>query len=95
MKIGIISDSHGFLHGDIDIYLNKCDEIWHAGDIGSIEILNKLENFKKIRAVYGNIDDEIIRREVPEFLTIKINKLKFLLIHIAGIPPRYLSLIHI
>ena len=89
MKIGIISDSHGFLHGDIDVYLNKCDEIWHAGDIGSIEILNKLENFKKIRAVYGNIDDEIIRREVPEFLTIKINKLKFLLIHIAGIPPRY------
>ena len=68
MKIGLISDSHGHIHNDLEKYLSCCDEIWHAGDIGSIDTLKKLENFKKIRAVYGNIDDELIRREIPESL---------------------------
>lgn len=89
MKVGLISDSHGHLHDDLEKYLSCCDEIWHAGDIGSIDTLKKLEQFKKIRAVYGNIDDELIRREIPESLFFTINKVKFLMIHIAGRIPKY------
>ena len=89
MKIGLISDSHGHIHNDLEKYLSCCDEIWHAGDIGSIDTLKKLENFKKIRAVYGNIDDELIRREIPESLIFNINKVKFLITHIAGSIPKY------
>jgi putative phosphoesterase len=89
MKIGLISDSHGHVHEDIEKYLSCCDEIWHAGDIGSIDTLKKLERFKKLRAVHGNIDDELIRREIPESLIFSINKLKFLITHIAGSIPNY------
>ena len=89
MKIGLISDSHGHIHDDLEKYLSKCDEIWHAGDIGSIDTLKKLEKFKKIRAVYGNIDDQLIRREIPESLIFNINKVKFLITHIAGSIPKY------
>ena len=60
MKVGLISDSHSHLHDDLEKYLSCCDEIWHAGDIGSIDTLKKLEHYNKIRAVYGNIDDELI-----------------------------------
>jgi len=89
MKIGLISDSHGHIHDDLEKYLSICDEIWHAGDIGSIDTLKKLEKFKKIRAVYGNIDDQLIRREIPESLIFNINKVKFLITHIAGSIPKY------
>ena len=89
MKVGLISDSHGHIHDDIEKYLSCCDEIWHAGDIGSIDTLKKLERFKKIRAVYGNIDDELIRSEIPESLFFIINKVKFLMTHIAGSIPKY------
>jgi len=89
MKIGLISDSHGHIHDDLEKYLSSCDEIWHAGDIGSIDTLKKLEKFKKIRAVYGNIDDQLIRREIPESLIFNINKVKFLITHIAGSIPKY------
>ena len=89
MKIGLISDSHGHIHDDLEKYLSNCDEIWHAGDIGSIDTLKKLEKFKKIRAVYGNIDDQLIRREIPESLIFNINKVKFLITHIAGSIPKY------
>ncbi len=89
MKVGLISDSHGYIHDDLENYLKNCDEIWHAGDIGSIETLKKLEKFNKIRAVYGNIDDQLIRREIPESLIFNINKVKFLITHIAGSIPKY------
>lgn len=89
MKIGLISDSHGHVHEDIEKYLSCCDEIWHAGDIGSIDTLKKLERFKKLRAVHGNIDDQLIRREIPESLIFSINKVKFLITHIAGSIPNY------
>ena len=89
MKIGLMSDSHGHIHNDLEKYLSCCDEIWHAGDIGSIDTLKKLEKFKKIRAVYGNIDDGLIRREIPESLFFTINKVKFFITHIAGSIPKY------
>ena len=89
MKVGVISDTHSYFHEDLKLYLNDCDEIWHAGDIGNIETLEKLEDFKKTRFVFGNIDNELIRREFNEIQLFTIQKIKFLILHIAGKPPKY------
>jgi predicted phosphodiesterase len=59
-RIGILSDTHGFLDPRIMDYFSAVDEIWHAGDIGSLEVLDQLRLFKPTRAVYGNIDDHLI-----------------------------------
>ena len=89
MKIGIISDTHNYLHNNIFDYFKDCDEVWHAGDIGSIKLLERLKNKKKTIAVYGNIDDEILRKELDEYRIIEKGNIKFLIIHIAGKPPKY------
>ena len=89
MKIGLLSDTHSIIDKRILKFFENCDEIWHAGDIGTIETLESLEKFKKIRAVYGNIDNHQIRKEVNEFLLLKYEKLVILIIHIAGKPPKY------
>ena len=89
MKIGLLSDTHSIIDKRILKFFENCDEIWHAGDIGTIKTLESLEKFKKIRAVYGNIDNHQIRREVNEFLLLKYEKLVILIIHIAGKPPKY------
>ena len=89
MKIGLLSDTHSIIDKRILKFFENCNEIWHAGDIGTIETLESLEKFKKIRAVYGNIDNHKIRKEVNEFLLLKYEKLVILIIHIAGKPPKY------
>ena len=89
MKIGLLSDTHSIIDKRILKFFENCDEIWHAGDIGTIKTLKSLEKFKKIRAVYGNIDNHQIRKEVNEFLLLKYEKLVILIIHIAGKPPKY------
>ena len=89
MKIGLLSDTHSIIDKRILKFFENCDEIWHAGDIGTIKTLESLEKFKKIRAVYGNIDNHQIRKEVNEFLLLKYEKLVILIIHIAGKPPKY------
>jgi hypothetical protein len=89
MKIGLLSDTHSIIDKRILKFFENCDEIWHAGDIGTIKTLESLEKFKKIRAVYGNIDNHQIRREVNEFLLLKYEKLVILITHIAGKPPKY------
>ena len=91
MRIGIISDTHNFLPEEAINHLVDCDEIWHAGDIGSIDILEKLEKIKRTRAVYGNIDNNIIKQDLKEFLFFKVEDTKILLIHIAGKIPNYNS----
>ena len=62
-RIGLLSDTHGHLDDRILHHLEDCDEIWHAGDIGSLDITKKLKSFAPIRAVYGNIDGDQIRKE--------------------------------
>ena len=89
MKIGLLSETHSIIDKRILKFFENCDEIWHAGDIGTIKTLESLEKFKKIRAVYGNIDNHQIRKEVNEFLLLKYEKLVILIIHIAGKPPKY------
>lgn len=84
MKIGIISDTHSYLDENVLAYFKNVDEIWHAGDIGSLEVTQKLETQKKLRAVYGNIDSAEIRTHYPKYEIFNIDSCKILLIHIAG-----------
>jgi len=89
MKIGVLSDTHSFLHPKVLNFLKSCDEIWHAGDIGSLEILNELSKIAKVRAVYGNIDDDKIRITCPENAVFEVEGIKVFMTHIGGYPGRY------
>lgn len=91
MRIGLLSDTHGFLDNDIYSYFKSCDEIWHAGDLGSIEVLDALADFKPTRAVYGNIDDEKIRAATSLNQIFEVQELKVFMTHIGGYPGRYNS----
>lgn len=88
-KIGLLSDTHGLLHPRVSSFFEDCDEIWHAGDIGNTETLEKLEKIKPLRAVYGNIDDHKVMLNTKEFLLFTIEKVKVLIIHIGGYPGKY------
>lgn len=88
-KIGLLSDTHSFLDEKIFSYFENCDEIWHAGDIGSREVADRLEAFKPLRAVYGNIDDPAMRRRFPEDLRFECEGLDVFITHIGGYPGRY------
>lgn len=88
-RIGIISDTHQYLDEAVFKHFEQCDEIWHAGDFGSIEIANKLHAFKPLKGVYGNIDGQDIRSIYPEKLRWKCEGVEVLMIHIGGYPPRY------
>jgi putative phosphoesterase len=89
IKVGLISDTHGFLDPAVFKYFNGCDEIWHAGDIGTIEVFDELTKFKPLRAVSGNIDGQVIRSVTKENLYFEIEGLKVYITHIGGYPGRY------
>lgn len=88
-RIGILSDTHGFIHPGVSDFFKDCNEIWHAGDIGNIETADQLSKLKFLKAVYGNIDDTVIRAEFPEYELFSCEKIKVLMIHIGGYPNRY------
>ncbi len=88
-RIGLLSDTHGFLDDRIQKYFNNCDEIWHAGDIGTIETFDKLASWKPVKAVYGNIDGHTIRAAVPEIQRFNCEEVDVLIKHIGGYPGRY------
>lgn len=89
LQIGLISDTHHFLDDNIFRHFEPCDEIWHAGDFGTIEIANKLAAFKPLRGVYGNIDGQDVRHIYPEKLRWQAEGVKVFMTHIGGYPPRY------
>ena len=89
MKIGLISDTHGYLDPEFFNYTKECDEIWHAGDIGNVSLLDKLESFKPLRAVFGNIDSQEIRMRTTETAFISYGGMNIMMTHIAGKPPSY------
>lgn len=88
-RIGLLSDTHGYLDDRIKHYFSEVDEIWHAGDIGSIELLDELKKFKTTVAVWGNIDDHIIRKDTKEFLRFSCEDVEVLITHIGGKPGKY------
>lgn len=89
MKIGLLSDTHSYLDPQIFHHFAACDQIWHAGDIGSMEIIDRLEAFKPLKIVYGNIDGADIRRRCQEDLFFTCEGMRVLLTHIAGKPPTF------
>ncbi|MCQ2348313.1 MAG: metallophosphatase family protein [Paludibacteraceae bacterium] len=88
-RIGLLSDTHGLLDKRVMPYLEQCDEIWHAGDIGSMEVLQTLREFKPTRAVYGNMDSGDVRYSLSEFYRFRVEEVNVLMTHIGGYPGKY------
>ncbi len=88
-KIGLLSDTHNYLHNKIFECFKNCDEIWHAGDIGNIGLADKLNEFKPLIAVYGNIDGYDVRAVYPKNLRFMCEKVDVWMTHIGGYPGRY------
>ena len=89
MKIGLISDTHSFLDERVLLHFADCDEVWHGGDIGAMEVSERLSAFKPFRAVFGNIDDREVRSLYPEHLVFECGGIKVWMTHIGGYPPNY------
>lgn len=89
-KIGILSDTHAYWDDQYITYLNDCDEIWHAGDIGSLELADRFEAMKPVfRAVYGNCDGYDLRARYSELLRFKCEDVDVMMTHIGGYPGKY------
>lgn len=88
-RIGLISDTHGYLDKNIFEHFKNCDEIWHAGDFGSLELIETLQQFKPLKGVYGNIDGKEIRNIFPEKLFFTCEEVKVFMQHIGGYPGKY------
>ncbi len=88
-KILLLSDTHNYIDDQILKFVKQADEVWHAGDIGSLEVTDALKNIKPLRGVYGNIDGKEIRSEFPLDLIFEIEKKKVWITHIGGYPNRY------
>lgn len=88
VRIGLISDTHGYLDENVFEHFKNCDEVWHGGDFGDA-VVQSLKIFKPLKGVYGNIDDNKIRNEFPEQLVFMCEEVKVMLRHIGGYPPKY------
>lgn len=89
-RIGILSDTHSHFDPRWRHYLEPCDEIWHAGDIGDIDTLRALETIgPRVRAVCGNVDHGMVRRICPEIIIDTVEGVRFMLTHIGGYPGRW------
>jgi len=88
-RIGLLSDTHGFLHPRIFPFFEKVDEIWHAGDIGNLETADSLAAFKPLKAVYGNIDGHEIRTVHPLHQRFMCEEVDVWITHIGGYPGHY------
>ena len=88
-KIGILSDTHAHWDDRYAQYFAECDEIWHAGDIGSEDVLNRLEALKPVRAVFGNIDGQAIRVRTGRHQRFEIEGVSVWITHIGGYPGKY------
>lgn len=89
MKIGILSDTHSFLHPSIPDMLKGCDLILHAGDVGDLKILDTLSEIAPLKAVWGNIDGAEMRRLVPEHQRFMVEGCRIWMTHIGGHPKKW------
>ena len=88
-RIGILSDTHGYWDDKYLFYFADCDEVWHAGDIGTPIIIELLEKHCTVRAVYGNIDGGDLNRRFSKVLRFKVEECDVLMTHIGGYPGKY------
>lgn len=87
--IGIFSDTHGYINPALYDFFNDCDELWHAGDWGSLNDYLKIKEFKPLNTVYGNIDGPEFKTHMPEILHFNCEGLQVCLLHIGGYPGKY------
>jgi putative phosphoesterase len=88
-RIGLLSDTHGFINERIFTFFENVDEIWHAGDFGNIETADKLAKFKPLKGVYGNIDGQDVRVVHPLHQRFKCEEVDVWMTHIGGYPGHY------
>ena len=88
-KILLLSDTHSYLDDVILKYVKQADEVWHAGDIGNLEVTDAIKALKPLRAVYGNIDNDKARAEFPEHNRFMCENIDVWMTHIGGYPGRY------
>ena len=95
-RIGLISDTHGYLDEQVFKYFENCDQVWHGGDFGDLEVANRIKSHSAgadgnsyLKGVFGNIDGQDIRAGFPEQLIFMCEEVKVMIRHIGGSPPRY------
>jgi putative phosphoesterase len=88
-KILLLSDTHSYVDNQILKFVKQADEVWHAGDIGSLDIIDTLKKLKPVRAVFGNIDDHLVRTEFPLDNKFTIENITVWITHIGGYPNKY------
>jgi uncharacterized protein len=89
VRIGLLSDTHGFLDDAVFTYFADCDEVWHAGDFGAVDVFDRLRQFKPLRGVYGNVDGTELRRALPRDLSWECEGVRVYMTHIGGYPGHY------
>lgn len=88
-QILLLSDTHGYIDQAILKYVKQVDEVWHAGDIGNLQVTDCIKKLKPLRAVHGNIDDAIARLEHPKNQRFMCENVDVWITHIGGYPPKY------
>ncbi len=88
-RIGLISDTHTTFDETLRTFLADVDEIWHAGDVGTLAVADQIAEFKPLRAVWGNIDGADMRRAHPADQIFECEAVKVVMTHIGGYPRRY------
>ena len=88
-RIGLLSDTHAYWDEKYVKYFDLCDEVWHAGDIGSMEVVERFQAFRPFRAVYGNIDGQDVRKVFPLLNRFEVEGVSVLMKHIGGYPGKY------
>ena len=88
-RIGVLSDTHGFIDDNVLKFFDACDQIWHAGDIGSMEVADALEQIKPLVGVHGNIDDYFMRKRFPMHQRFMCEEVDVWLTHVGGYPGHY------
>lgn len=88
-RIGLLSDTHGWWDERYAKHFAECDEIWHAGDIGSMLLVERLQKIAPLRAVYGNIDGGDVRRMFTEVYRFRCEEVEVVMTHIGGYPGHY------
>jgi putative phosphoesterase len=89
LRVGMLSDTHGYLHPKVSSFFAPCDEIWHAGDFGNLEVAVSLRAIKPLLGVSGNIDGPEIRHEFPLVQLFQRQQITVLMTHIGGRPGKY------
>uniref|UniRef100_UPI004047B7D0 metallophosphoesterase family protein n=1 Tax=Polaribacter sp. TaxID=1920175 RepID=UPI004047B7D0 len=88
-KILLLSDTHSFIDAQILKFVQHSDEVWHAGDIGNLNVTESIQKLKPLKAVYGNIDDAMARLEFPLDMRFKVEEMDVWITHIGGYPNNY------